>query len=61
MSQALRISTETDQRDLLHTVGIVDEARVLALIDLVEDDDGSRAVVPLEWRVLAQTWYQNDI
>jgi hypothetical protein len=39
---------DIDHRELLHTVEVVDEARVFELVDLVEDDDGSRAVVLLE-------------
>ena len=39
---------DTDHRELLHTVEVVDEARVFELVDLVEDDDGSRTVVLLE-------------
>ena len=33
---------------LWETVEIVDDARVFKLVDLVKDDDGSRAVVLLE-------------
>jgi hypothetical protein len=39
---------DADNRELWETVEVVDDTRVFQLIDLIEDNDGSRAVVPLE-------------
>jgi hypothetical protein len=58
--QLLSLVRDADDRELWETVKVIDDARVFKLVDLVEDDDRSRAVVLLEavdefvvWRRLA--------
>jgi hypothetical protein len=46
--QLLFLVRDADDRELREAVEIVDDAWVLELIDLVENDDGPRAVVLLE-------------
>jgi len=46
--QLLFLVRDADDRELREAVEVVDDARVFELVDLVEDDDGSRAVVLLE-------------
>ena len=38
----------TNQRELLYTMEVVDEARIFKLVDFVENDDSSGAFVLLE-------------
>lgn len=51
---------DADSRELWETVEVVDSAQIFELVDLVENDDGSQAVVLLNtinefivWRRLA--------
>lgn len=46
--QLLFLVRDADDRELRETVEVVDDAGVLQLVDLVEDDDGSQAVVLLK-------------
>jgi hypothetical protein len=46
--QLLFLVRDADDRELREAVEVVDDAGVLQLVDLVEDDDGSRAVMLLE-------------
>jgi len=46
--QLLFLVRDADDRELREAVEVVDDTGVLELVDLVEDDDGSRAVVLLE-------------
>lgn len=46
--QLLFLVRDTDDRELREAVEVVDDAGVLQLVDLVENDDGSRAVMLLE-------------
>lgn len=46
--QLLLIVREADDRVLQEAVEVVDDARVLEFIDLVENDDGSQATVVLK-------------
>jgi ATP-dependent DNA helicase RecG len=46
--QLLFLVRDADDRELREAVEVVDDAGVLQLVDLVKDDDGSRAVMLLE-------------
>jgi len=46
--QLLFLIRDADDRELREAVEVVDDAGVFELVDLVEDDDGSRAVMLLE-------------
>jgi len=46
--QLLFLVRDADDRELREAVEVVDDAGVFELVDLVEDDDGSRAVMLLE-------------
>ena len=48
VEQLIFLVRDTDDRELWQTMEVVDDAGVLKLVDLIEDDDSTRVVVLLE-------------